>query len=274
MSNDIKTVNRYHFDTEEAAKTNTMIVGLTSSGKTRLGWAICDLLQSENWDIIIFDPVGVWAQSSMKQCIKLDSSRLNILPVEGSVVYDISGLKIDEQKQLIENFAEAYWEYKNANPATRHTLIVLEEASTFIKYINGSASQNLYRLAMAGRNPPHLTRLMYISPRYTDINTQFRFLAGQKYIGFADEENIFKSIKGLHGKDWAFIMKSLKVGQFLYKHTSKPIELITVPEFKPRTQPVIIDNHKGPRLQELIGLILGAGIVLIVFLPFLILLSL
>jgi ABC-type dipeptide/oligopeptide/nickel transport system ATPase component len=144
--------NKYNFSVSEQLRTNTLITGQTGSGKSKLSMGICDLLQSLNWEIVVFDVVGNWRESSIRNIIKLKENQVNVMKVYDSVVFDMSALTIDSQKKLVDQFAEWIWNERIANPPDRPMLIVLEEVQNYVKVLNSSVAQNLFRLAMTGRN--------------------------------------------------------------------------------------------------------------------------
>jgi len=250
-----------------------MITGLTGSGKTRLAWAVCDILQREGWEIIVFDPVGVWNRSPIPKLIRVESNTVNILKIYDSTVIDMSRLRISEQRELLDRFAEWLFKDRVENPSQRKTLIVIEEFSSIVKNIKSSVSENLYRLAFVGRNLN--VRLMYVDPRLNSICAEFRFLAGQKYLGFANEENVTRKIKSLYGKDWAEIVKTLQVGEFVYVKASKSPELIRVPLYIPSTKPaeIIVSEPIRPTIPEMVGYALGLGISVLFLYPLIKILS-
>ena len=155
-----------------------------------------------------------------------------------SVVLDISRLKIGEQLVFLDLLCEHLFKKRVDQAYPKQTMLIIEECSTFIKNLRSETAQNVYRLAFTGRNMS--IRLTYIDPRLNSIPAEFRFLAGQNFIGYANEVNILNKVKRLYGKEWEKTVKTLNVGEFIRVQATKNPELIRVPLFTPNSKPVEI----------------------------------
>jgi len=240
--------NGYGLDIAECKKSNVMISGLTGSGKTRLAWAHANELMRSGFQVIVVDPVGVWRDSSIPYIVRIaPHMRLNlgdILDVK-SVVLDVSRLLIGQQLEFIDGIAKYLFNSRVDNKYPRQTMLVIEEVSTFVKNLRSEVAQNLYRLAFTGRNMG--IRLTYIDPRLNSIPAEFRFLAGQQYIGYVNEVNVLNKIKRLYGKQWEQTVKTLKPGQFIRAQATQNPELIQVPLYTPTTKPRQITEQPKPQ---------------------------
>lgn len=244
---DIDFPNPYNFSTSEAAKGNILIVGQTSSGKTKLACAIVDLLQKCGWDIVIFDPTGVWRRvSSAHRYQKLLEGKTNCLKlISPSIIYDMSNLYIDTQKTLVNDFCKWLWETRvNEDPdKLRPLMIVLEEAQLFTRNVKSQIAQELFRMAMSGRNLK--VRLMLISPRLNNVATEFVFLSTQKYIGLSNEQNVSRKIRSMYGREISESCKFLGIGEFIYAARSEKPYWIKIPEFMTSHRPAMLGKSKG-----------------------------
>jgi len=237
-------VDPYGLDIEEAKKSNGMITGLTGSGKTRLAWAHTKKLMDAGFQVIVIDPVSVWRDSPIPYTVKVtpetDVDFEGVMETK-SVVFDISRLLISHQLEFLDMISKYLFTSRVDRVSPKQTMLVIEEASTFIKYLRTQVSQNIYRLAFTGRN--YGIRLIYIDPRLNSIPAEFRFLAGQQFHGFANEENILNKIKRLYGVYWEQVMKTLGVGEFIRIQAGKAPTRIKVPEYRSKTTPVEITQQ-------------------------------
>jgi len=231
--------NQYGLDIQEAKKSNIMTTGLTGSGKTRLAWAQAEVLMKAGFQVIVIDPVAVWRDSPIPYIVKVTPrTRLDwgeIMETK-SVVFDISRLLIANQLEFLDMISRHLFTSRVDRESPKQTMLVIEEASTFVKYLRTQVAQNIYRLAFTGRN--YGVRLMYIDPRLNSIPAEFRFLAGQQFHGFANEVNILNKIKRLYGAKWEQVMRSLNVGEFIRTQAGQDPTRIKVPLYQPKTTPV------------------------------------
>jgi len=231
--------NRYALDIQEAKKSNIMISGLTGSGKTRLAWAHAAELVRAGFQVIVIDPIGVWKDSPIPYTVKITPIMRQPLSTHldlKSVVLDTSRLIIGDQLVFLDLLSKHIFHSRVDQAYPKQTMIIIEECSTFIKNLRSEVAQNIYRLAMTGRN--YGVRLMYIDPRLNSIPAEFRFLAGQQFHGFANEVNILNKIKRLHGKEWEQVMKTLNVGEFIRTQAGQDPTKIRVPLYTPTSKPV------------------------------------
>ncbi len=244
--------NPYCIDVAECRKSNVLVCGQTGSGKSLLAKGIVSVIQPE-FAIHVFDSAGVWRNSPLENRIVLESGEVNFCYFTDSTVIDMSRLRIDDQKALLERYSEWIWDMRIRSPPDKPLLIVLEESQNYIANLRSKLAQNLFRLLMSGRNlgtqnPDGSTngvRVLMISPRLNNISAECRFLANQQYIGLANETNVLSKVKSLFGKDVAHTVQGLKVGEFIYSKPPNPPIKIIVPEYRNTRQPVTTYTRKS-----------------------------
>lgn len=86
------------FDVSEAKRSNVLISGTNQQGKTLAAMTISDLLQNEEWQLVVFDNVGHWKEkSSIPFYYRISETTGKYILTDKSIVYDISLLLPDSQ---------------------------------------------------------------------------------------------------------------------------------------------------------------------------------
>ena len=231
------------FDIEEAQKSNILISGTNHTGKSRLGCNITSILQNFNWRIICFDNTGVrreisdlpvWCQVT-EQDVNLAYETVNYPFPKSSMIYDTSLLIPDQQKLFVDKVLRDLWDAKVNNPPNQWTLVALEEAQLFMRNIRGSVSQNLLRIASAGRNLN--VRILAITIDLALVDPSFIRLCQQRYHArLGIETNSKRRFRNYHGLDWCRIAQEMDLGVFIYLLRDK-LKMVHVPLFEPKRLP-------------------------------------
>ncbi|KPV63071.1 MAG: AAA-like domain protein [Candidatus Bathyarchaeota archaeon BA2] len=230
------------FDIPEQQKSNTLIVGTNSTGKSRLACGIASILQNLDWRIIVFDNVGNYQKISdvpfyytLKANDHDDGKEEWYIPFPSeSMIYDMSLLVPDMQRNSVNFCLEQIWNKQVLNPS-KWTLIILEEAQLYLENLRGKESQNIMRIASAGRN--HRIRVLAVSSDLALIDSSFIRLCSQLYYGRINpEENVKRKMRNYHGLDWLRIAQELDLGYFIYMLGEK-LKIINVPLFEPKRTP-------------------------------------
>ena len=244
---------RVEFDIEEAKKSNTLISGTNSTGKTRLAAGIASILQEQRWKIIVFDNCGVWRKISNVPTYTVITA-LNALgkvyPMfNGSIIYDISLLTPDMQKQFVDQVLRNLWDSRVNSDSETWFLICLEESELYMRNIRGSVSQHLFRVMHAGRNLG--IRALAITTDLALIDASFIRLCQQRYHArLAIEENSKRKFRAFYGGDWARIAtEGLDVGYFIYLLRDK-LKMIHAPLFQTTRKPKRYQPPKKPSTWE------------------------
>lgn len=255
------------FSVQEAKKSNILVTGINQQGKSRLAMAIADTLQnqgiSDNWQVIIFDNVGIWKnRSSIPHYLEVNENSLRyVLPKEESIIYDISRLLPVFQKEFVENVLADLWTKKLDGEMPRWTLIIFEEAHLYMRNTRSLVSQNIMRVFSVGAN--HKIRTLAISPSLTGIETEFIRLTGQRYhFRLGLELNAKRRFKGYYGKDWELIAENLDVGFCIY-YLNGELQVHGIPLFETeylpepvKIKPIIRETLK-PKKKGLLRIFTG-----------------
>ena len=208
------------FSLSELKRSNLLITGLNQTGKSNLSFVLSDMLTnkqglSDNWQIIVFDVVGIWKRkSSIPYFFKLDQL-IKVKPIEESIIFDLSSLLIEEQKKFIETFLSDLWKSRVNQLNPKKTLLVFEESQLILRNIRSLASQNILRFFSVGANIN--IRCLCICPSLTGLDPEIIRLCEQRYhFRLGNESNIKKKFKQYYGGDWLKVALELDVGYFLY----------------------------------------------------------
>jgi len=226
------------FDFNEAQKSNILISGTNSTGKSLLAMAICSALHKLGWRIIVFDNSGIWKDKSdipLYHEITInqyyDLYRIPLITNE-SIIYDISNLTPETQKTFVDFVLRDLWNNRH-NEHYVWVLIVLEEFELYARNIRGSTSQNLFRICHAGRNKQ--IRTLGITTDLALIDASFIRLCQQRYHArLGIEENSRRKYKNYYSKKWLQITEKLETGSFVYLNKNK-LQLIKTPLFQRTT---------------------------------------
>jgi hypothetical protein len=231
------------FNIEEAQRSNILISGTNHTGKSRLASNVTSILQNFSWKIVCFDNTGVWREISdlpiwcqvTEQDVNLAYETVNYPFPKSSMIYDTSLLIPDQQKLFVDKVLRDLWDARVNNPSNQWTLVALEEAQLFMRNIRGSVSQNLLRIASAGRNLN--VRILAITVDLALVDPSFIRLCQQRYHArLAIEDNSKRKFRGYYGGDWCRIAQELDLGFFIYLFKNK-LKIVHVPLFEPKRLP-------------------------------------
>lgn len=233
------------FNVEEAKNTNILLSGGNNSGKTMLACSIASKFYRMGYTLIVLDVSGVWKHISDLPFyipVKKVNGKIKIPLFEQNTsrIYDLSTLKLSEIKKVVEKLSEIIWNERvnQINPVP--TFLFLEESEIFCKSIRSNDTESLFKLIHVGRN--FNTRCLLISTDLALIDASIIRLCGVRFHGFLNvEENSKRKFRAYYGLDWCRIAnEGLGVGdfiRFLQHKRDKPLEVVSVPLFVPKTKP-------------------------------------
>jgi len=232
------------FDIGEMRKSNVLVSGTNSTGKSRLSAGICSILQNFNWKIVAVDNTGVWKKISDIPFYYIVRKERNYDPESKqwyfpfprtSMLYDTSLLVPSLQKSFVNDLTENLWNYQVCRKEKQWTLLALEESQLFMRNLRGNVSENIMRAMSAGRN--QRLRVLAITVDLALLDPSFIRLCSQRYYGRLNiEENSRRKFRNYHGLDWCRIATELDLGFFIYMAREK-LKIINVPCFATKRIP-------------------------------------
>lgn len=230
------------FDLAEAQKSNILISGTNSTGKSRLACGIASLLRKFDWQVVAFDNSGVYRDiSDIGHLIKVyplhyEGAKIPRI-TDFSVVYDLSLQTPSEQVYTVNMILQDLWENRVIQGAQKWTLVLLEEMHLYARNVRGALSQNLLRIMTVGRNQK--IRVLGVTVDLALIDPAFIRLCGQRYHGrLGIEENSKRKFRAYYGGDWLTVATELRTGDFIYYKDR--LRVVNVPLFEPKTKPQAI----------------------------------
>jgi len=226
------------FNVEEAQRSNVLISGTNGIGKSLWAMSLASKLQRLGWKVIAVDNVGIWKDKSDIKTIQFVVDNKIKTPTE-SIIYDISFLKIQQQRKFVEALAHYLWQSRVNVEPNQWVMLILEEAQLYMRNVRGKESQELLRIMTAGRN--RKIRCTAIVPDLAILDSVFIRLTLQRYhFKLAIEENGKRKFRNYYGKDFCRIAtEGLDVGDCLYVLNER-IQIIHVPEFRATIRPTPI----------------------------------
>ena len=230
------------FDIEEAKKSNILITGTNSMGKSRLACGIASILQNFDWRIVAFDPVGNYRTiSDIPRFYEVSQQNLDLetktvrYPFfrRSSIIYDTSSLLPNEQLFFTNEVLRDLWDYSRYS--RQWVLVLLEEFQLYGRNLRGFMGQNLLRVCSAGRN--RKLRILGVTTDLSLIDPSLIRLCGQRYHArLGIEDNAKRKFRGYYGTDWTRIAIELSLGTFIYLNKER-LRIISVPCFETKRLP-------------------------------------
>lgn len=226
----------YPLDIDEAKRSNILVTGTNQTGKSLLSMAIADILMNEDWRVLTFDSVGHWREkSSIPEYLIATQKNLEWTITDESLIYDISRLLPFFQREYLEVVLSELWNHAIETKPNYWSLIILEEAHLYMRYIRGLVSQNLMRMASVGAN--WKIRILAISPSLTGLDSEFIRLSQQRHhFRLGNELNSKRRMRAYYGLDYTRISLKLPIGTCLY-YLNEKLTICSLPLFKSNIKP-------------------------------------
>lgn len=224
-------------DIDECKRTNVMISGTNSSGKSLTAMAISDKLMLNGFQIYVIDSTGVWRKkSSIPSYWQVSETTMKYVLPRSSIIYDVSRLTASYQREFLESILNEVWLRSLDENRQQWLMIVIEEAHLIMRHIRGRASENLLRICSVGRNVN--IRTLAISPSFVGLDAEFRRLAQQRYhFRLPNESNTKRRFCSIYSKDWYRVAKHLDTGFCIY-YLNERMQVVKIPKFVSNVRPM------------------------------------
>jgi hypothetical protein len=234
----VENFEDFSVNLKQLFESNGLILGSRHCGKSDLAMQISDKAIEHDAIVCVFDPSTDWlARSSLKRYARIEANTVLEVPSE-SVIFDISLLSPNQQRQIVENFSKTLFEHQAKALNRRQYLIIFEEAHTYFyqNVMKAKASANSVRMLSVGRNVSIATLLI---SQFVSTLDKFcvKHAISQVWLGFTKEFNDLKYLRSLLGSNVEQLTK-LNDGEFLYL-TRNGIQKIAIEPYNsatPKTQ--------------------------------------
>lgn len=244
-----KMQNMLWLDISECKRSNILISGTNSQGKSLCAMAICDKLMRHGFQIYAIDSTGIWKRkSSIPWYYQVSEATLRYVLPKRSMVFDVSRLTASYQREFLENILGEIW-LRRLDNYNKWLMIAIEEAHLLMRNIRGKASENLLRFCSVGRNIN--TRVLGISPSFVGLDAEFRRLAQQRYhFKLPNESNTKRRFCSIYSKDWYRVAKELDVGFCIY-YLDERMKVVKIPYFQTSKVPQAYTEPEPEREKSL-----------------------
>ncbi len=239
----------FSFDLGEAMRTGIFISGTSGYGKTNLAFHLVNEMMRNGVGVNVFDPSQAWRNSGMPivhQFRDYESFSAKDYPREKSIVYDISLLYVEQQKEVMTSIVRDMFNRSTRLRNRPRRVFVFEECQLLVPQgrLQSNEAQEVLRMMTVGRN--FNLRFILITQRPATVDKTAVSLCGQKYLGRVDELNDIRYLRNWIG-DWVEKLPSLNIGEFVYSKGNEP-NVIRTPLFVPMVPP-----KKPSLLRRIIG---------------------
>ena len=203
---------------------------------------MADALEDEGVIVWVLDVSQAWpGKSRIAKTIRIDTypTKLENFPMNESVIFDLSRLYMNQQREVVTALCKALFNYKVNLPKSKRRwhFIMFEECQLYLKQssMRSNASAEVLRLITVGRN--YKIRYGLITQFPSSVDKLPVKMTKQRYFGYTDEPNDKAYLSSFIGKDRAEELETMTVGQFYYKK-GRQIEKISTPEYKRKIEQI------------------------------------
>jgi hypothetical protein len=231
--------NDFSVNIERLFEANGLILGSRNCGKSDLAMMISDKAIEHDAIVCVFDPSTDWlARSSIRQYAKVEANTVLEVPSE-SVIFDISLLSPNQQRQIVENFAKILFEHQASSVNRKQYLVIFEESHTYFyqNVMRSKGAVHSIRLLSVGRN---LGISSLLISQFSSMLDKFciKHATSQIWLGYTREPNDLKYLRSLLGSNVSELPK-LNDGEFLYL-TRDNIQKIAIESYNFTTTKTLI----------------------------------
>jgi len=209
----------FSIDVAEALQNGIYTVGSRGCGKSDLNMYVADQLMKEGIIVLVFDPSMDWLKrSNVQKYITVQPYTTISIPSE-STIFDLSIITPLQQREFVERFNHALFEYQIHN-GNQWYFCIYEEACQYFPQgcLRAKNMQYSVRLLTQGRN--FKISMALITQFSSMVDKDCMKYMDQRFFGVTNEKNDIEYLKVFLGKNTQEL-KSLDNGRFFYFNKGK-----------------------------------------------------
>jgi len=234
------SVLTFQFDVKEATKTGFYVSGTSGIGKSDVAMNAAKELMKQGVGVIVFDSTMDWIErSNIPSYITIKPNVQFKFALDGrSFIFDVHLLNPEKRLELVNWFCGILYRHQALKPKAlrKKFVVILEEAQTYLyegSMRTSKKASNIRMLLTEGRN--YGVRFAAICQFASMLSKVAMKFMRQRYVGWTDEPNDVEYVTNLLGGHKEKL-KSLKAGQFLYKH-GNDVSMIEIEPYASDTKP-------------------------------------
>ena len=229
----------FRFDVKEATKTGFYVSGTSGIGKSDIAMNAAKELMKHGVSVVVFDSTMDWIErSNIPSYITVKPNVQFSFALDGrSFIFDIHLLNPDQRLELLEYFSGVLYRHQafRLKNERKKFIVILEESQTFLYQgvMRSVKTRNIRMLLSEGRN--FNVRFGSITQFSSMLDKDAMKFMKQRYVGWTDEPNDIVYVTNMMG-GYKERVKSLRAGQFLYKH-GNDVSMIEIEPYASDTKP-------------------------------------
>jgi len=237
----------FRFDVKEATKTGFYCSGTSGIGKSDVAMRAASELMKHDVGVIVFDSTMDWIErSNIPYYITVKPNVQFAFALDGtSFIFDVHLLNPEQRLDLVEWFCSTLYRHQALRPKAerKRFVVILEESQTYLYQgsMRSKKTRNIRMLLTEGRN--FKVRIACVTQFASMLDKDAMKFMKQRYVGWTDEPNDIAYVTNMIGGHKEKL-KSLKAGQFLYKH-GNDVSMIEIEPYASDTkpQPLLIQSE-------------------------------
>jgi len=230
-------------DTTEAMESGTFSSGTSGSGKTYLNFHIADQLMKEGVIVYVIDPSQKWQRLSSIPNVITITYPMKIVWQNGttkqSTIFDVSFLTSPEKLEFTNAICKTILDSRKKSNYRPQTFIIFEEGQLYFPEgsMKGKNNDPAKEVVTNGRN--YHIRYGVITQFPSLIDKTLIKMCKQRYFGWTNERNDVKYIAEIIGVDWAYKLRKLETGEFMYSYPTRThdVSKIKTPMYVAKSTP-------------------------------------
>lgn len=228
----------FQFDVKEALANGVYVCGTTGSGKSDMAMMHADAMMKAGATVLVFDGTRDWiSRSSIPNYVTIKpNQKIPIILNHKNVIFDMSLLNPIEQKEFVKGVCKILWRHQ-VQHGTHWYYLIFEEGHIYFPQgcMRSNQYASLVQLVTGGRN--YKIRFEIVTQFSAMIDKNVMRYMRQRYCGYTDEPNDIGYVGDMIGREYKDKLKTLKAGQFLYKHGNK-VSLTEIEPYQSQLEPM------------------------------------